>query len=335
MDVVLQSIHELPQQFLDGWNGALNFKLSEDYRNVKNIVVSGMGGSRFPTLIISELFKTELTVPLIINNEYRMPGFVDADTLFIGSSYSGTTEETIENTKQAKEKGAKVVGVCVGGELKKYLDDNSLPCFVFDPKHNPSGQPRMGFGYNFGGILGILFSLGFIKIEKEKTENAFGQVFEMTKNLEQPAKEMASELFNKYATVVTSEFLGGCGNAMANQINETAKANSNLRLIPELNHHLMEGLKHPSEFKDLDVFVLFFSKLYSERIQKRFLITKEVVEQNGLKTVWYELQGKDSIQQVLEFLVFSSLMTMYLSEMYGEDPTAIPFVDFFKKRLQE
>lgn len=334
-DVVKKSISELPLQFQDSWQEAQKIKLPEDYKNVKNIVVSGMGGSRFPTLILSELFKEELKAPLIINSEYRLPGFVDENTLFIASSYSGTTEETLANVKSAKEKNAKIVSVTMGGDLASFLKENNLPAYVFDPIHNPSGQPRMGFGYNFGGILGLLYSLDLIKIDATKIENIFSNLSGLMTTLEEPAKKMAEELYEKYPTIVVSEFLSGCGNAMANQTNETAKLNTNFRLIPELNHHLLEGLKHPEILKNTDVFVLFFSKLYSERIQKRFLITKEVVEQNGLSTIWYEMKSEDKITQVLEFLALSSFMTMFLCEKYGEDPTSIPFVDYFKKRLRE
>lgn len=335
MDLVLQSILGLPSQFVSSWNQATSFRWPEDYKTVSNVLVSGMGGSRFPAFIIQELFKEELKIPLLINSEYRLPFFVDKRTLFIASSYSGTTEETIFNMKAAKEKNAKVTGVTTGGEVATFLYENALPSLVFDPKHNPSGQPRMGFGYAFAAILGILYSLGFLKIEKEKIEKAFSDLKEIIESLKEPAKKMAENLREKYPTIVTAEFLGGCANAMANQFNETAKTNSNFRLIPELNHHLMEGLKHPQGLHDFDVFVFFYSELYSEQIKKRFLITKDIVEQNGLKTLVYKFQGKDKISQALEFLAFSSLMTMFLSEIYHEDPTAIPFVDYFKKRMRE
>lgn len=69
-----------------------------------------------------------------------------------------------------------------------------------------------------------------------------------------------------------------------NQLNENAKNISFDFQIPELNHHLMEGLKHPeSNSKDI-LFVFAFSKHYSDRVQKRFELTKQVVEKNGIKT---------------------------------------------------
>jgi glucose/mannose-6-phosphate isomerase len=125
------------------------------------------------------------------------------------------------------------------------------------------------------------------------------------------------------------------GNAIANQTNETAKAISDFYVIPELNHHLMEGLKHPEILKKLLIFVFFESDLYSSPIQKRFLITKEVVEKNKVKTFAYKLLGKNKIEQVFEMMALGSFFSMYLSVLYKENPAAIPYVDYFKKRLKE
>ena len=54
---------------------------------------------------------------------------------------------------------------------------------------------------------------------------------------------MAQKIINKYPYYIVSEFLTGVGNTIVNQTNETAKSISSFRVIPELNHHLMEGLK--------------------------------------------------------------------------------------------
>ncbi|MEK7097067.1 MAG: SIS domain-containing protein, partial [Patescibacteria group bacterium] len=85
----------------------------------------------------------------------------------------------------------------------------------------------------------------------------------------------------------------------------------------------------------LSMFVFFFSKLFSSSIQKRFLITKEVVEKNNIETIWHELKGANKVEQAFELMAFGSYLSMYLSKMYGENPTAIPYVDYFKKKLAE
>lgn len=346
---VIKSIDGFSNQLDQAWQESQNIEIPVAYlpagRQVKtftNIVICGMGGSRFTPFIIKELFKEELTVPFVINDDYNLPTFVDKQTLVVLSSYSGTTEEVITCGQKAFEKKASLIGVTEGGDLKNLLEEKKSPCYVFDPVYNPSGQPRIGVGYMIGGILGILHKLGFIKYPAEEISNAIGAVDELTKQNkvdvaqeENPAKQMAQKLQGRYPYYLVAEFLTGVGNAIQNQTNETAKSISSFRVMPELNHHLMEGLKNPKDHAKLAIFIFFYSTLYSLPIQKRFTITREVVEQNKIETLWCELQGKNKVEQVFEMLAFSGYLTMYLSELYGEDPTTVPYVDYFKKKLKE
>jgi glucose/mannose-6-phosphate isomerase len=61
---LLGSAEALPDQIQDAWDQTQNIKFPSSYPNIKNIVVSGMGGSALGSLIIKRLFKDELTLPL-------------------------------------------------------------------------------------------------------------------------------------------------------------------------------------------------------------------------------------------------------------------------------
>ena len=241
--VVTKSINLFPNQINDSFKKSLLVIFPEEYLHVKNIVACGMGGSRFPHYIIKELFKEELTIPYFINDDYNLPGFVDSNTLVILSSYSGTTEEVLSMGKKAYEKKAKIIGISDGGELKDFLSEIRAPGYFFDPIYNPSGQPRIGFGYLIGGIIGLLLNLKILDYHKNEIISAFNKI--KIKEIETEAEQMAKKVLNKYPYYIVSEFLTGVGNAIANQTNETAKSISSFRVIPELNHHLMEGLKNP------------------------------------------------------------------------------------------
>ncbi len=341
-DTVLKSVDELPDQLLQAFKESQQLAFPNDFKTIKNIVVCGMGGSRFTPLIIKELFKKKLKVPYVINDDYNLPGFVNSDTLVILSSYSGTTEEVLINGKAALAKRVKITGVTEGGPLASFLLTNQLPVYVFDPVHNPSKQPRIGLGYMVAGHLGILMNLGLIDIDKKTVETALNNLPLLLSNFKvevpkakNPAKQLAAKLYSKYPYYIVSEFLTGVGNGIGNQTNETAKSISSFSVIPELNHHLMEGLKFPEELHKIAMFVFFYSQLYSSSIQKRFNITKEVVEKNNIATHWHQLSGKSEIEQVFELMGLGTYMTMYLSALYRQDPTAIPYVDYFKAKLKE
>jgi len=337
--LAFQSIDNFKKQLKQSFEESQKINVPQGFQK---IVLCGMGGSRFPALIIKELFKSEINVPFVVNDDYNLPGFVDKDTLVVLSSYSGTTEEVIVCGHKALEKKAKLIGICAGGEVALFLKKINAPVYIFDPVYNPSKQPRIGFGYAVGGLMGLLMKLGVLKVSSQKINSAIENLDKLAADckLTTPqeknfSKKLAYFLYQKYPYYIVSEFLTGTGNAIANQTNETAKSISNFRIIPELNHHLMEGLKFPDELKKFLVFVFFYSNLYSPSIQKRFSITKEVVEKNNIKTIWHELKGKNKIEQVFELLALGSYLSMYLAILYGQDPTAIPYVDYFKKKLKE
>jgi len=339
-DATVISVNSLPLQLDQSFTEAMAISFPESYRHVANVVICGMGGSRFPALIIQHLYKSLLKVPVTINDDYLLPGFVDENTLVLLSSYSGTTEEIVMCGKLALDKKAKLTGLCVGGEIAEFLKLSNCPAYIFDPKHNPSGQPRIGFGYGVGGVLGLLMNLRLINDKKESITSAIAHLPKLLNSftIETPrkdnlSKQLAEKVYNLYPYFVVAEFLTGVGNATQNQFNETAKTISSFRVIPELNHHLLEGLKHPDEHVKMGLFILFFSRLYSERVQKRFKITKDVIEQNKLKTMWIELNGLTKIEQAFEVMGLGNYASMYLAALYQENPNVIPFVDYFKKEL--
>lgn len=341
-DGVIVSVDALPKQLSQSFTEAQALSIPENYRGAKSVLVCGMGGSRFPTLIIRELYKTLLKLPIEINDDYQLPGYVGPETLVLLSSYSGTTEEVMACAKTAKEKGAMLLGISSGGEIETTLKALGAPVYVFDPVNNPSGQPRIGFGYGVGGQLGLFMNLGFIDTSVAEVEEAIAALPELIKPFgtefgedQNEAKQMAKTLFNKYPYYTVGEHLIGVGNALQNQTNETAKSISSYRVIPELNHHLMEGLKFPTAHGQMATFVFFESDLYSDRIQKRFAITKDVVVQNNVGVANYKLRGATKVAQVFELMGFAAYLTMYMSVLYEQDPALIPYVDYFKEQLKK
>jgi len=122
---------------------------------------------------------------------------------------------------------------------------------------------------------------------------------------------------------------------IVNQINESAKNFSCYFPLPELNHHLMEGLTNPKNNSKNLIFVFIESNLYLKRIQLRYKITKEVLKKKNIEYVEFKAKEKTKILQSFEILLFGSYLSFYLSMLYKIDPSLIPWVEYFKKRLSE
>lgn len=341
-DSVIVSVDSLHKQLIQAFQDVQKVDLPPEYNDVTNVVVCGMGGSRFPALILYYLFKDVLKLPVTVNDDYIIPGSVTEKTLVILSSYSGTTEEVLFCAQDAIKRNSRVISISAGGGLSEMMKESGKPHYVFTPEFNPSGQPRIGFGYSVGAMMGLFVKLGLIDTPASELEATMNALEELTKPFrldvatdENPAKQLAIKIRGKYPYYIVSEHLTGVGNAFQNQTNETAKSIASYRVIPELNHHMMEGLQFPSGLRDIALFVLFYSDQYSERIGKRFHVTRDVVGQNGIPVEWVELKGDTKIMQVFELMALGSYVSMYLAALYEQDPNAIPFVDYFKAQLSK
>ncbi len=323
----------LSKQCKQIWEQAKEINFPDNYKNCKNIVLCGMGGSAYGGYVVSALFKEELKVPIYSNNDYHLPEFVDRDTLIILSSYSGTTEEVLACTREAQEKNLSITGIGSGGELGNFLKQNSLPSLIFNPKFNTSGQPRLGTGYMVLGIVGMLNRMDLMEVSDEEVNQAIDELDQNQEEIKTSAKELSEKIQGFIPLIISAEFLGGNAHILRNQFNETAKSFSAFSELPELNHHLMEGLKNPSDKK---LFVLFInSDMYSDKLKKRIELTKDVVEKNGITFEEYAPSGSSKISQMLNVLSLGGYLTLYLAFLYGQDPSLIPWVDYFKEQLNK
>ncbi len=339
---VLASTKQFADQCQQAWKEASAIVFPKQYQPIYNIVVSGMGGSRFTPKTIKELYRDRIREPYEIVEDYTLPAYVDGDTLVILSSYSGTTEEVLSCGQDAVKRGAKLTGIIHGGPIADLLKKQAAPMYQFTPTHNPCGQPRIGAGYLLMGHLGLLKALQVIDIEEKEVTEAIAYARSMTERYtedvptaQNPAKQLAIAIDNTHPFVITAEFLKGFGNGFANQLNETAKMISDPRVIPELNHHLMEGLGLPRRLSQTALFVFFQSPLYSHRILRRFAVTHEVLAKQQIKTYDVALTGPTPLAQVLEAYVLSGFTSFYLAMLHDSDPVAIPWVDYFKKQLRK
>jgi hypothetical protein len=82
---------------------------------VENIVWAGMGGSALPMVVVESW--PQLKIPFEVVRNYTIPPYVNERTLFVASSYSGNTEETLEALSHAEAAGAQIVVVAAGGKL--------------------------------------------------------------------------------------------------------------------------------------------------------------------------------------------------------------------------
>ena len=337
---MLGSLEKLGEQVLEINKLTNKFRLPASYKKINRAVVFGMGGSALGAHIIRSIFSSTLKVPVGIVNGYEAPASVDRNTLVIFSSYSGNTEEVISAFKDAKKKNAKSVIICAGGELEIIAKKFKVPMVKFTTNNNPCGSPRMGLGYSIVGTALIMARAGLIKFgnaEIKKLTLAIGRAQNKygVSAVNNEIKNLARETNSRSVWFVGAGVLGGNAHVAANQMNENAKRFAGYFCIPELNHHLLEGMMNPASNKDNLMFIFLESTLYSDKIKKRFAVTKDVLAKNNIKFSSIVFNDKTPLEQAGAALIAFGYLSYYSALVADIDPTAIPFVDMFKAALKK
>lgn len=336
---VSQSLNNFSNQLFFAWQAAAEIKLPARYFNFKNIIFAGMGGSNLASEFVRGLYRDQIKQPLVLVRGYKLPHFVGRYDLVFISSYSGGTEEAISVYDQAMKRGAKILVLTAGGKLLARAKKDKIPFYQISKKYNPSGQPRYALGAQLGAAIALFSALKIIRVRwweiKEAIEylTILSQLFSWeTATKENPAKFLAKQISNHLLVIVAADFLAANAHIMANQINESAKQFAVYFTIPELNHHLMEGLAQPAAARQKIKFLFLNSEQYEPAIAKRFTVTQKVLRRQKISFLEYQVGG-DRLRSGLEIMLFGGWLSFYLAVLNGQNPAVIPWVDFFKKEM--
>ncbi len=332
-------IERMPDQIRCAWHDTRDVEVPKSYKQVTNICFAGMGGSALAPEIIVAALSDRFKLPSTIVRDYTLPGSVTSKSLVVLSSFSGTTEETLTAAEEARKRKAKLLVICAGGPLAEFAKSHRIPSYIFTPG-DLAKQPRFGIGFLLVGTLGLLERAGLMKLkESELTSmmNGMSEVIDAcavdVKAKENPAKIIAQAISGKSVIVVSSEHLTGNARIFQNSIHENGKQFAANFQLPELNHHLLEGLTYPKASMKNTAAVMLRSTLYNARTQKRYDITADLFEKQNLSVIEYRAGGKTRLDEVGEVLQFTAYVAWYLAMANKAVTTEIPYVNELKKRM--
>lgn len=323
---------QLRLNFADGMGDKLSLEMG---LGIKNIVFAGMGGSAIAGTIAKNWLQARLLVPLEVVRSYEVPGYVNTNTLVIVSSASGNTEEALGCLKDAQRKNAQIIAMSSGGLLDKQAEQKVL----LSIKLQHYSQPRLGVLADLKALVCIVENLGLVsKIDMRKElENAadFLDTQKAQWNLDAAddnvARKIAKQLHGKSSIIYSGPTLSSAGYKWKIDINENAKQMASCNVYSELNHNEMQGWLFP-ENKHSQV-VELHSSLDSDRIKKRFVVTRQVLAKHGYEPIEVEVVGNTHIQQLLSTIMLGDYISAYLGILNGIDPSPVELVEKFKKEL--
>jgi len=337
-DDMLGRIAELPQQCHDAWRNVQGFELPHEYRQVSKIVILGLGGSAIGGDLLRALAEPECALPMVINRDYNVPAFVNAETLVIASSYSGNTEETLAAFEEARGKGAALLAITTDGQLAQRARELKVPLLTFCYQ----SQPRAALGYSLVSLIGIVQKLGLIADKSADLAEAAvvmeawqGEIRETVPSAQNPAKQLARRLYGHLPVVYGAGYLAEVARRWKTQFNENAKAWSFFEQLPELNHNAVLGYQFPPDLAEKVVVVMLTSSLDHPRNKVRFQVTQEILTRQGVACETVEARGQSSLAQILSAIHFGDYVSYYLAMLYQVDPSPVPVINYLKERLAQ
>lgn len=311
-----------------------NWKLENG--NYENVVFSGMGGSALAALIATTWPK--VTVPFEICRNYDVPGYVGSNTLFIASSYSGNTEETLSALAQAEKKGAVIAVISSGGKLAEIAKAKNYPLAVLPDV----GQPRFGALASLKALSTILDLAGLSaetdaggQLEKasefiKNATSAWAPTVPISSN---PAKKLALDCIGKSPVIYAGPKMFPAAYKWKISFNENAKNVAWCNQIPEFNHNEFLGwTSHPVD-KPYAVIDLR-SNLEHERVQKRFEVTERLLSGRRPAANIVQAQGTTLLEQLLWVIALGDFVSLYTALINGLNPTPVDLIEKFKASLE-
>lgn len=338
----LKIIHERDVQDALGvnekqWQQLLTqYDVTIEPHEYQNIVMAGMGGSALSGQIA--LVWPSLPLPFEIVRGYDIPQHVGANTLFIASSYSGNTEETLEALRQAEAKGAVIAVMASGGKLGAIAAEKGYPYFQLPE----ISQPRYAALASLRALLSlfvaarvlddsVLSELSGVAPWLQEQIQAWIPTVATDKNL---AKQLAHEIIGKSVVMYGGPKTYPAAYKWKISFNENAKHVAWVNQYPEFNHNEFIGWTEQPTEKPYTVIDLR-SPLEHERVQKRFEVSERLLSGRRPAPQVIVPAGDTLLQQLLWLIALGDFTSLYTAILNGINPTPVDLIESFKKSLND
>jgi len=300
------------------------------------LIVAGMGGSAVGGRLAAAGIGSRLARPMIVAEEYVLPGWIGPETLVLCSSYSGRTEETLSAYDDAVARGAQRLVATTGGELAERARSDGVPVIPM-----PSGfQPRAAVGYAIVSALEAAAVCGVAPSLRGEVEAAAVLAEDLTAEWgpegaeDNEAKELARRLDG------TVPVIAGAGPAAAAayrwkcQVNENAGLPAFASAVPELCHNEVVGWPAASSLGRFAAVFLDDSGAHPRNVLRTELVAAQAAD-------WADVvervapRGESELERLVSLVLLGDLVSLYLAVLRGEDPVAIAPIDSLKAALAE
>jgi glucose/mannose-6-phosphate isomerase len=302
-----------------------------------DVILLGMGGSGMAARI-GKLVADGAGVPTHVHQGYGLPGWVAGrKPLVLAVSYSGTTEETLSGVERAVDLELPLAVVAAGGRLREVAADRGAPHVEV-----PDGMmPRAALGYQAAAVLRLLHAAAAVPDPRPALDEAADVASELLGAGDGAGASLGADLAEgidgKLAIIYGGQ---GPGSLAASrwkaQINENAKMPAYANEIPELNHNEIEGWGTLRDLGGRSVaLVALRDPQGPARVLRRTDLTLEILADRVAIAGTVIAQGTSVLARLFSLIAVGDVASVALAHRAGVDPTPIPVLEDFKRRLKE
>ncbi|MGA7227455.1 MAG: bifunctional phosphoglucose/phosphomannose isomerase [Acidimicrobiia bacterium] len=301
------------------------------------VLVAGMGGSGIAGDYGSALASGGDGRVSVHKGYSPLPGWARrVRPVFIGISYSGNTEETLDMVGAADTAGLNVVTITTGGRLAEMSDSAGWPSI-----HVPPGlQPRAAVGYLVGAVSRVLQATGTVDDQSSALVEAADLVDGMTaegSNAWELADQLSSDLVGRVSIIYGGGPLSGtAAQRWKTQINENAKMPAWWSVLPELDHNELVGWETiPEHTRGTIAIVALTDTADHPRVKVRLEHSSDLT---GFAVPWLPVvhsSGESALARLMTLTATGDLVSWMLATKAGADPVPVVTIEKLKKLLVE
>ena len=324
---------KLIENFTTHLSKAIEIGKNTDFNAPKNsisqVLIGGLGGSGIGGTIISQLIDNECNVSVVVNKDYHIPAFVNANTLVICCSYSGNTEETLNMYEAAKLKGAEIAIITSGGKFEELAKENGHNHIVI-----PEGlPPRAAFGLSFPQLFFVFEKYGLISKDFiSEIESSIGSIDQVEQKIQEEANTIAGQLFEKMPIIYSESSKEGLAIRFRQQLNENSKMLCWHHVFPELNHNELVGWRTKNQ--DLAA-VIFRSTEDFYRNKERMEYSKKIIANYTDNIIEIFAKGNSRLEEALYLIHLGDWVSYFLAELKGIDSVEVDVITGLKDMLSK
>jgi bifunctional phosphoglucose/phosphomannose isomerase len=307
---------------------ALNYdvKNAKRFEGIERVIVVGMGGSGIVGDMLSTVTQTYSKTPFHTFKDFYLPqNFVNKNTFVLAVSYSGNTLETIASVLQAINAGMPIGIVASGGELIDIARERGIPYTIV----RQGLAPRSALPLLLIASIKLLHSCGVLPVSIDVIEKSV-QILKDVERASTIASQLAEFLVNsRLPLIVSTTRFAPLAIRLKNELNENAKMQAKVEIVPELFHNDIVGWERGVVSEKA---IVIDSDTNYENLLLDFYAN--YLKSVGFEVFYLRLEG-NIIERYLEGSLIAGLTSVKIANALGLDPLQTKSIAMYKNFLKK